>query len=274
MFSVYKFQSPASVIMEGIIDLHSYVFFYLVLIFGFVFTIFTFIIYYFYVEFYYLSENQEEFEEQLLYRGDVLTFRSIAHGSFLEIVWTTIPSVILAIIAVPSFALLYAMDEVVDPESTVKVIGRQWYWIYEYSDWINMEDVSLFNSVIRFESYMVPESALEIGDFRLLTATTKLILPAETDIRVIVTASDVLHSWAVPAFGVKVDAVPGRLNQVPLYVNWPGQYYGQCSELCGVYHGFMPTVIKVIPKNWFMGLIEDCEFIAEYFLTDTYYFEI
>jgi cytochrome c oxidase subunit 2 len=159
----------------------------------------------------------------------------------IEIVWTLIPAVILMVIAVPSFALLYSVDEVVDPSLTVKVIGRQWYWSYEYSDSLGDEDVEL-----EFDSYMLPEDELSEGHLRLLEVDNRMVLPVDTHIRLVITAADVLHSWAVPSFGLKVDGCPGRLNQVSLFVQRPGVFYGQCSELCGVNHGFMPIAVEVV----------------------------
>ena len=151
------------------------------------------------------------------------------------------PSLILVLIAVPSFALLYSLDEVVDPAVTIKAIGHQWYWSYEYSDYSQESDQS-----IAFDSYMVPEDDLELGQLRLLDVDNRLVVPANTHIRVIITAADVLHSWAVPSLGVKCDAVPGRLNQIPLFIKREGVFYGQCSELCGANHAFMPIVVEAV----------------------------
>lgn len=142
----------------------------------------------------------------------------------------------MILIAIPSFALLYAIDELIDPLVTMKVIGRQWYWSYETTDLASGREVS-------FDSYMVVEDDLELGDLRLLEVDNRLKLPVQTSVRLIVTASDVIHSWAVPSLGVKMDACPGRLNQVSLMIQRPGTYYGQCSELCGVNHSFMPIAV-------------------------------
>ena len=162
------------------------------------------------------------------------------HGTVIEIVWTIIPGVMLMVVAVPSFTLLYAVDEVVEPSVTVKVVGHQWYWSYEYSD------VEVDGEGIEFDSYMVSEDDLMEGELRILEVDNRVVLPVETHVRLIVTASDVLHCWAVPSFGVKIDACPGRLNEVSVYVKRPGVYYGQCSELCGVNHGFMPIGVEVV----------------------------
>jgi len=158
----------------------------------------------------------------------------------LEVIWTLIPVLILAVIAVPSFRLLYKMDVVPKADLTIKAIGNQWYWTYEYPD-----------QEIHFDSHMIEEAQLKPGQLRLLEVDNRLIVPAETNIRLIVTSADVLHSWAVPAFGVKKDAIPGRLNETWFHVKHSGVYYGQCSELCGVKHGFMPIVVQAIPKEEF-----------------------
>ena len=143
-------------------------------------------------------------------------------------------------VALPSFALLYSIDEVVDPSLTVKCIGNQWYWSYEYSDFEN----SIGN--ITFDSYMVPEDELEIGELRLLEVDNRVVVPVNTHIRLLITAADVLHSWAVPSLGVKVDACVGRLNQTSLFILRQGVFYGQCSEICGVGHANMPIVVEAV----------------------------
>ena len=147
-------------------------------------------------------------------------------------------------------ALLYSIDEIVEPSLTVKVIGHQWYWSYEYSTDLTVDGEQLIDAdeTFLFDSYLKDESDLEIGELRLLEVDRRIVLPEQTHIRVLVTAADVLHSWAVPSFGVKVDACPGLLNQTNLFIKRQGLYYGQCSELCGVNHGFMPIVIRVVSK--------------------------
>lgn len=170
----------------------------------------------------------------------------------MEVIWTVIPTLILIIIAIPSFALLYSMDELLEPSVTVKIIGHQWYWSYEYSDLRPL----VGGESIAFDSYMVPDSDLSIGDLRLLKTDCPLILPKETNIRFLITSTDVLHSWAVPSFGIKMDAVPGRLNQTSAFVMECGRYYGQCSELCGVNHAFMPIEICVVePADYYNWLL-------------------
>nr|AKT93869.1 cytochrome c oxidase subunit 2 [Balamuthia mandrillaris] len=176
----------------------------------------------------------------------------VTHNLNLEVIWTVIPTLILIIIAIPSFALLYSMDELLEPSVTVKIIGHQWYWSYEYSDLRPL----VGGESIAFDSYMVPDSDLSIGDLRLLKTDCPLILPKETNIRFLITSTDVLHSWAVPSFGIKMDAVPGRLNQTSAFVMECGRYYGQCSELCGVNHAFMPIEICVVePADYYNWLL-------------------
>jgi cytochrome c oxidase subunit 2 len=163
------------------------------------------------------------------------------HNTLLEIAWTAIPVLILVVIAIPSFKLLYYEETVPEDGLTVKAIGHQWYWSYEYPD----------NGDFTFDAYMVADADLEPGQLRLLTTDTRVVLPVDTTVRVLITATDVLHSWAVPAFGVKMDAVPGRINETWLRIEEPGIYYGQCSELCGDYHGFMPIMIEAVSKDEF-----------------------
>ena len=163
-----------------------------------------------------------------------------AHNTLLEIIWTAIPVLILVFIAFPSFKLLYMMDVTPKAQLTIKAIGNQWYWTYEYPD-----------HNIRFDSNIVPEDQLKPGQLRLFEVDNRVIVPTNTNIRVITTSSDVVHSWAVPAFGVKRDSVPGRLNETWFNVRKAGVYYGQCSELCGVKHGFMPIVVEAISPALF-----------------------
>lgn len=170
------------------------------------------------------------------------TCRSLVEGQEIETIWTIIPAIILIFLALPSLRLLYLLDEVGDCSLTVKSIGHQWYWSYEYSDFLNIE----------FDSYMVPTNELESGDFRLLEVDHRVVLPTQTDIRVLVTSADVIHSWTVPSLGIKADAVPGRLNQLSFYVKYPGVFYGQCSEICGANHSFMPIVVEAVPLKNFM----------------------
>ena len=175
-------------------------------------------------------------------------YKLLVEGTVIEIVWTTIPAVILVFIAFPSLRLLYLMDEIMEPAMTIKVVGHQWYWSYEYSDY----DVDS----LEFDSYMVPTSDLEQGDNRLMEVDNCLVLPIQTHIRVLVTGADVIHSFAVPALGIKMDAVPGRLNQTNMFIKRSGLFYGQCSELCGTNHSFMPIVVRGVSLDKFINWIE------------------
>lgn len=144
------------------------------------------------------------------------------------------------------------MDEIIDPLLTVKIIGHQWYWSYEFVNPVDYleavnehENVSVVSNV-NFDSYMIPDEDLEVGQLRLLEVDNRLFLPIEVNIRLLITSGDVLHSWAVPSLGIKLDACPGRMNQTTLYIKRPSVFYGQCSELCGINHGFMPIVVEGI----------------------------
>nr|ADG36468.1 cytochrome oxidase subunit 2 [Drymotoxeres pucheranii] len=158
-----------------------------------------------------------------------------------ELVWTILPAIVLIMLALPSLQILYMMDEIDEPDLTLKAIGHQWYWTYEYTDFKDLT----------FDSYMIPTSDLPPGNFRLLEVDHRIVIPMESPIRVIVTADDVLHSWAVPSLGVKTDAIPGRLNQTSFIATRPGIFYGQCSEICGANHSFMPIVVESAPLNYF-----------------------
>ena len=175
-------------------------------------------------------------------------FKYLTDGTLIEIVWTLIPAGILVFIAFPSLKLLYFMDEVIDPALTIKAIGHQWYWSYEYSDYLA--------ETLEFDSYMVPTSDLESGDLRLLEVDNRLIIPIQTQVRVLVTGADVIHSFAVPSLSVKVDAIPGRLNQTSFFINRPGIFYGQCSEICGANHSFMPIVIEAVSLDKYTDWVE------------------
>nr|YP_010257226.1 cytochrome c oxidase subunit II [Dendronanthus indicus]QVM19050.1 cytochrome c oxidase subunit II [Dendronanthus indicus] len=155
----------------------------------------------------------------------------------IELVWTILPAMVLVMLALPSLRILYMMDEINEPDLTLKAIGHQWYWTYEYTD---LKDLT-------FDSYMIPTTDLPLGHFRLLEVDHRVVVPMSSSIRVIVTADDVLHSWAVPSLGVKTDAIPGRLNQTSFLASRPGVYYGQCSEICGANHSFMPIVVESTP---------------------------
>ncbi|MCP4329017.1 MAG: cytochrome c oxidase subunit II [Alphaproteobacteria bacterium] len=163
------------------------------------------------------------------------------HNALVEVIWTVVPILILVLIVVPSFKLLYKEDVIPDPEMTIKAIGHQWYWTYEYPD----------HGGIEFDSFMVPDDELLPDQPRLLATDTNIVLPVDTIVRILVTADDVIHSWTIPAFGSKIDAVPGRINETWVNIQREGLYYGQCSELCGVNHGFMPIAVEAVSKDAF-----------------------
>lgn len=172
--------------------------------------------------------------------------RYLLDGQIIEIIWTVLPAVILIILALPSLRLLYLIDETTEPSITLKTIGHQWYWRYEYSDFKDIE----------FDSYIIPRNSLEDSDFRLLEVDNRVILPYLTQIRLLVTAGDVIHSWTIPSLGIKADAIPGRLNQLNILFNRPGIFYGQCSEICGANHSFMPISVEAINPQDFLNWIK------------------
>jgi cytochrome c oxidase subunit 2 len=172
-----------------------------------------------------------------------------AHNTTLEVLWTAIPILILVVIAVPSFRLLYFMDKTDKPEMTLKVISHQWYWSYQYPDHGN------FN----FTSNMIPAEDLKPGQPRLLTVDNEVVLPVDTNVRLLVTSEDVIHNFAVPAFGLKIDTVPGRTNETWVRITKEGTYYGQCSELCGINHGFMPIQVRAVSKQAFAQWTEEAK---------------
>lgn len=243
----FGFQLPGSPIAEGIMKFHDDLMFFLTFILFFVLYILIRCLKYF------TSENG--------------TSERLVHASTLEIIWTVIPAVILVIIAIPSFALLYAMDEMIEPFHTFKVIGHQWYWSYEWLspyvvyNYLNKNKITENSDVVEeimkewdistMDSYMLSkQDVFEINKnkkaevaFNLLSVDHYLYLPVEKPLRALISSSDVLHSWAVPSLGVKVDACPGRINQINFMINRVGYYFGQCSEICGINHGFMPIGI-------------------------------
>lgn len=197
------FQDPASPVMEEIINFHNYMMIYLsFVVMGVLWMMFAILLH---------------FKKSTRY----ISHKYLIHGTLIELIWTITPALILVAIAFPSFKLLYLIDEIIDPAITIKVIGHQWYWSYEYSDYATLDGKS-----IEFDSYMVPEEELQVGDFRLLEVDNRVVVPVDTHVRVIVTAADVLHSWAVPSLGVKLDAIPGRLNQTSFLANREGVFYG------------------------------------------------
>ena len=169
----------------------------------------------------------------------------VSHNTVLEVVWTALPVLILVGIAIPSFRLLYYQDRTKDAEMTIKAIGHQWYWSYEYPD----------NGNFTFDAVLVPDTDIKPGQLRLLETDNSIILPVDTNIRLLTTASDVIHSWAVPAFGIKLDSVPGRVNETWLRITRAGTFYGQCSELCGTDHAYMPIKVEAVSKEKFQDWV-------------------
>ena len=245
------FQLPATAIMEGIISFHDDLFVFLTLVLFFV-------VYLLYICLTNFSEKFRQKSNTTKKTAPKISIK-LVHASVLEIIWTILPALILIVIAIPSFSLLYSIDEIVEPLLTFKAIAHQWYWTYElintekFLEILNhlSEKKSDFvsNTGETFDSYMIPEDELFerkdlIRKHRLLTVDNYLLIPTEVPVRILVSSEDVLHSWAVPSLGVKIDACPGRLNQGSLFIKWNGIYYGQCSEICGLNHGFMPIGIR------------------------------
>lgn len=164
-----------------------------------------------------------------------------SHNTALEVIWTAVPVIILIVVAVPSFRVLYFLEVTPEAEMTIKATGRQWYWDYEYPD----------HGGFGFSAYMIPDNELKPGQKRLLETDNRVVLPVDTTVRVLITAGDVIHSWAVPAFGVKKDGVPGRINETWVRIEREGVYYGQCSEICGTNHGYMPITVEAVSKEKF-----------------------
>ena len=168
-------------------------------------------------------------------------------GQTIELIWTVIPAFILIFIALPSLRALYLLDEVKTPAITIKTVGHQWYWSYEYSDFPSIE----------FDSYIIPSNEISSSDLRLLEVDNRTIIPFNTQIRLLITAADVIHSWTIPSIGIKADALPGRLNQLRIFSLRPGILYGQCSEICGANHSFMPIVVEAINANDFIQWVKN-----------------
>jgi len=170
-----------------------------------------------------------------------------SHNTLIEVIWTVAPVFILVGIAIPSYRILYYLDHTTEAEMTVKITGNQWFWSYEYVD-----------SDISFDAIAVPEAEIDVkaGQHRLLETDRHVVLPVDTNIRLLFTANDVIHAWTVPAFGVKLDSMPGRVNETWTRITKPGRYYGQCSELCGVDHSFMPIVVDAVSKEEYQRWVE------------------
>lgn len=173
--------------------------------------------------------------------------RFLLEGQIIELIWTILPAITLIFIAIPSLHLLYLLDETNNPLITIKTIGHQWYWSYEYSDFKNIE----------FDSYIIPTNELKPYNFRLLDVDNRIAIPYNSQIRILVTAADVLHSWTIPSLRIKIDATPGRLNQINFFINRPRIYFGQCSEICGANHRFIPIVLERISPKSFINWINN-----------------
>jgi heme/copper-type cytochrome/quinol oxidase subunit 2 len=228
------FQDSASPQMEALIELHNNIMFYLV---GILISV---------------GWVQGAIINNFRYTRSPISNKYLNHGTLIELVWTITPALILVLIAFPSFKLLYLMDEVTDPSLSVVAEGHQWYWSYEYPDFLTSD-----GDFVEFDSYLVPESDLEKGGLRMLEVDNRVILPEITHTRFILSAADVIHSFAIPALGVKCDAYPGRLNQFSVLINRLGTFYGQCSEICGVLHSSMPIVLECISLSNFLSWLQE-----------------
>jgi heme/copper-type cytochrome/quinol oxidase subunit 2 len=221
------FQDSASPQVEALVELHNFIMFYLV---GILLTVLWIML-----------------SIWVNFSGSVFSNKYSNHGTLIELIWTITPAIILILIAFPSFKLLYIMDDVTDPLMTLKIEGHQWYWSYELADFLNDD-----NEYISFDSYMINESELEKGKLRMLEVDNRVILPELTHTRFNISSTDVIHSVACPALGIKCDAYPFKTNQVSVYSNREGTYYGQCSEICGILHSSMPIVIQSVSFEKFL----------------------
>jgi cytochrome c oxidase subunit 2 len=227
------FQDPATAVMEGMLNLHHDLMFFMILIVIYVGWLMYRTVFFFDWKhnpiWFYSTSNDTQYPS------------NVQHNSTLEIVWTIVPCIILIFISVPSFCLLYAVDDCKVPWWSVKAIGNQWFWTYEINS--NLLVNSLASFEWNFDSYMILTDNLFMGHLRLLEVDWRLVLPKKCNLRLLVSSTDVLHSWALPSAGIKVDACPGRLNEVYLNMKRDGVFFGQCSEICGINHGFMPIVV-------------------------------
>jgi cytochrome c oxidase subunit 2 len=228
------FQDSASPQMEALVELHDNIMYYLVAI------LFA------------VGWIQGAIIKNFNSAKSPISNKYLNHGTLIELIWTITPALILVLIAFPSFKLLYLMDEVTDPSLSVLAEGHQWYWSYEYPDFLNSD-----GDFVEFDSYLVPESDLEEGALRMLEVDNRVILPEITHTRFILTAADVIHSFAIPALGVKCDAYPGRLNQFSVLINRLGTFYGQCSEICGILHSSMPIVVESVSLEKFLSWLQE-----------------
>lgn len=238
-----RYQDPATVYMESLIAFNKHLLFLItaiVVMIGWM-----------------VLSTIASFEE--FFSSEVQDFY---HSTSIETAWTCIPTAVLLGLSIPSFNLLYASDEDSEPRITLKIIGNQWFWRYEISDWNNLfACMKCQVTKIKYTCYMLPDSEIQdwwsYGYINKLETNRRVYLPADVCIRLLVTSMDVLHSWTIPSFGVKIDACPGRLNQVLILIKRAGVFFGQCSEICGVNHGFMPIAILVMEEDQFYVFICD-----------------
>ena len=228
-----RLQDPATTTMEGLLEFNKHLLFVITVIVMLVGWLLFSTVY-----------NYDEFNTP--------KSQSFYHSNILEIVWTSLPALVLLQLASPSFTLLYSMDEISAPEISVKIIGHQWFWSYEISDFDTIMTCANSNKTLKYTCYLLADETVSqkkyMGFFRLLETNKRVLLPSNTHLRLLVTSVDVLHSWTIPSFGVKIDACPGRLNQTNVFLKRIGMFFGQCSEICGVNHAFMPIVLLVIPS--------------------------
>nr|UVN15304.1 cytochrome oxidase subunit 2 [Nasonia longicornis] len=219
LWSQFMFQDANSPVMENMIMFHDHAMLIIMMIISLIIYMISFMTYNKFIN------------------------RNLLEGQMIEIIWTIIPMILLIFLAVPSLKILYLTDEINIPNITVKIIGHQWYWSYEYNDF----------KMINFDSFMIKDSNM----FRLLDVDNRMILPYNTQVRMLINSTDVIHSFTIPSLGVKVDAVPGRINQISSMIKRPGVFFGQCSEICGVNHSFMPIVLESTSMNMFINWIKN-----------------
>nr|YP_011036773.1 cytochrome c oxidase subunit II [Eupelix cuspidata]WRK21442.1 cytochrome c oxidase subunit II [Eupelix cuspidata] len=222
-WKMYSFQDPVTPIMEQLVMFHDHTIMILIMITVTV----MFLMYSLYL--------------------NKINNRFLLEGQSIELIWTMMPAILLVMIAMPSLKILYMLEEMTKPLITLKAIGHQWYWSYEYSDFKKIE----------FESYMKQENLLSNNEFRLLEVDNNIIIPYNMKTRILVTSYDVIHSWTIPSMGIKIDGCPGRINQSSLMINRPGMYFGQCSEICGTNHSFMPIVLESVNMKSFINFIKN-----------------